>query len=134
MTRRLSLMLAIAILLLVNTTMGEGGALDAIASSDGAQVAEADEAAAPANRRDTSRLAVSSSPWALSDGSSDGPAIADWGDDSPLDTTPPAQAASDTARARRSEARSAARRDRGTSEGALERHRQNIEELPPHTA
>lgn len=131
MTRRLALMLAIAVLLLVNTTIGEGGALDDIASHDGRQLAAADDAEATVRGDDTSTLAVAStSPWAISNSSTrtgEAPVIGTFGEES--DVAPPAPPLPEAAtRPSRSEPRVSRRSNGGTPEGALERHRMNIEE------
>jgi hypothetical protein len=132
MTKRLALMLAIAIVLLVNTTIGEGGALDNIASNDAAQLAAVDSDEAVERGDDSSTLAVATtSPWAVSNTSSrnggSAPIIGTWGEENEAETSVP-PIADEPRRAPRSEPRASARTGGATPEGALERHRMNIEE------
>lgn len=128
MTRRLALMLAIAVLLMVNVLADEGGALDSF-SGDGAQMAEADDAAD--QQVEPAQLAVtttsSNSPWSSSSGSDSG-----WTEEIGMygepETAPAREAARPAAPEPRPASEHAPRIGNRGDVGALDRSRMNIEE------
>lgn len=131
MNRTLALVLLIAVVLLVSTTIGEGGALDDIADRGGKPQAAADDGGSTTPGEGRTALAVASStPWTKSGNTAhagEAPVIGTFGDEREL--APPAPPLASAGKSPSRPARQASRPSgSGTPEGALERHRLNIEE------